>query len=66
MIPSEIHAIGLARYGTTRFLAAMSRDTGIPYRTLCRYSKDGTDKPLAVRAIISLKQPEVDIHKIPR
>ena len=41
MTPADIHAIGLARYRTPRFLAAMSRDTGIPYRTLCRYSKQG-------------------------
>lgn len=55
MTPAEIHAIGLSRYGTTRFLAAMSRDTGIPYRTLQRYAKNGIKgKPLAVKAIRDL------------
>lgn len=59
MTPAEIHAIGLARYGTTRFIAPMSRDTGIPYRTLHRYSKTGIEKkPLAVKAIRALGEPE--------
>ncbi len=54
MTPTEIREIGLARYGTPRFLAAMSRETSIPYRTLHRYAHDGTDKPLAVDAIRGL------------
>ena len=54
MTPAEIHNIGLARYGTARFIALMSRDTGIPYRTLYRYAKDGIDKPLAAAAIMKL------------
>ena len=55
--PAEIHAIGLARYGTPRFLAAMSRDTGIAYRTLHRYAREGTCKPMVVRSIRGLMLP---------
>lgn len=67
MTPAEIRAIGLARYGTSRFIAPMSRDTGIPYRTLYRYSKEGIKgKPLAEKAIRSLKQQEVDRSEEPR
>jgi len=63
MTSAEIHAIGLAFYGTSRFLAQMSRDTGIPYRTLCRYAKSGIEKkPLAEKAIRALK---VDNRKSP-
>jgi hypothetical protein len=54
MTPAEINEIGLARYGTSRFIAAMSEETRIPYRTLYRYSKEGTDKKLAVEAIKAL------------
>ena len=56
LTPERIRAIGLARYGTPRFLAAMSRDTGISCRTLLRYSQRGTDKPLAVEKIEGLSQ----------
>ena len=59
MTPAEIRTIGLARYGTSRFIAPMSRDTGIPYRTLHRYSKAGiVGKPLAEKAIRALGKPE--------
>ena len=54
MTPNEIDAIGISRYGTARFIAAMSRDSGIPYRTLYRYAQEGTDKALAIKAIQGL------------
>lgn len=53
----EIKAIGRERYGRTRFLVAMSKETGIPYPTLWRYANDPRKiiKPLAASAIYALK-----------
>ena len=48
-----------AAHTTPWFLAAMSRDTGIAYRTLHRYAREGTDKKLAVAAIRGLPRAMV-------
>jgi hypothetical protein len=45
------------RYGTTRYLRAMYRDTKIPYITLWRYSHGHTPiKPLAAEKIEGLRK----------
>jgi hypothetical protein len=55
LTPQELHVVGLTRYGTPRYLAAMSRDTGIPYRTLLRYRNgESPIKPLASHRIRGL------------
>jgi hypothetical protein len=52
-VASGLCAASVSRYGQPRSRARMSRDTGIPDRTLSRCAKEGTDKPRAMRRLLT-------------